>query len=120
VVAHGAGVASVGDRTTGSGVPVGDVTLTSLLWCCSFRCTAAAQFLLRWESGQILALAAGALFAYASHAFLSPPAFDSASIVMVRISNVVFAALALAAVLIAARRIRRISDLSDSQSAIAL
>lgn len=70
-----------------------------------------------WGDRQILALAAGALFAYAWHAFISPPAFDSASIVIVRISNAVFAALALAAVWIAARRI---SDLSDSHSATAL
>ena len=69
-----------------------------------------------WGDRQILALA-GALFAYAWHAFISPPAFDSASIVIVRISNAVFAALALAAVWIATRRI---SDLSDSQSATAL
>jgi hypothetical protein len=58
-----------------------------------------------WGDRQILALAAGPLFAYAWHAFISPPAFDSASIVIVRVSNVVFAALALAAVSIAARRI---------------
>jgi hypothetical protein len=58
-----------------------------------------------WGDRQILALTAGALFAYAWHAFTSPPAFDSASIVIVRISNVVFAALALTAVWIAARRI---------------
>ena len=58
-----------------------------------------------WGDRQILALTAGALFAYAGHAFTSPPAFDSASIIIVRISNVVFAALALTAVLIAARRI---------------
>ena len=70
-----------------------------------------------WGDKQILALAAGALFAYAWHAFISPPAFDSASIAIVRISNVVFAALAVAAVWIAARRI---SALSDSQSAMAL
>jgi hypothetical protein len=57
-----------------------------------------------WGDRQILALAAGALFAYAWHAFFSTPAFDSASIVMVRIGNVVFAALAAAAVWIAARR----------------
>jgi hypothetical protein len=69
-----------------------------------------------WGDRQILALAAGALFAYAWHAFVSPPAFDSASIVIVRISNVVFAALAVVAVWIAARRI---SDLSKSQRAIA-
>jgi hypothetical protein len=37
------------------------------------------------------------------------PAFDSAPIVVVRISNAFFAALALAAVWIAARRIRRVS-----------
>jgi hypothetical protein len=58
-----------------------------------------------WGDRQILALAAGALFAYAWHAFVSGPAFDSASIVIVRISNVFFAALALAAVWIAARRV---------------
>jgi hypothetical protein len=58
-----------------------------------------------WGDRQILALAAGALFAYAWHAFVSPPAFDSASIVIVRISNVVFAALVVAAVWFAARRI---------------
>ena len=63
-----------------------------------------------WGDRQILALAAGALFAYAWHAFISPPAFDSASIVIVRVSNVVFAALALAAVSIA---VRRISDKSE-------
>ena len=63
-----------------------------------------------WRDRQILALAAGALFAYAWHAFISPPAFDSASIVIVRVSNVVFAGLALAAVSIAARRI---SDKSE-------
>jgi hypothetical protein len=51
-----------------------------------------------------LALAAGALFAYAWHAFIGRPAFDSASLVITRISNVVFAALAAAAVWIAARR----------------
>jgi hypothetical protein len=60
---------------------------------------------LGWGDRQILALAAGALFAYAWHAFVSPPAFDSASIVIVRISNVVFAALVVAAVWFAARRI---------------
>jgi hypothetical protein len=58
-----------------------------------------------WGDRQILALATGTLFAYAWHAFVSAPAFDSASIVIVRISNVAFAALALAAVWIAARRI---------------
>jgi len=58
-----------------------------------------------WGERQILALAAGALFAYAWHAFASTPAFDTASIVIVRISNAVFAALAVAAVWIAARRI---------------
>jgi hypothetical protein len=69
-----------------------------------------------WGDRQILALAAGALFAYAWHAFVSLPAFDSAPIVIVRISNVLFAALALVAVWVAARRI---SDLSASQSAMA-
>jgi hypothetical protein len=59
-----------------------------------------------WGNSQILALGAGALFAYAWHAFVGRPAFDSAGIVRVRISNVVFAALAAAAVWIAARRIR--------------
>jgi hypothetical protein len=54
---------------------------------------------------QVLALAAAALFAYAWHAFVNMPAFDSASVVMVRISNVVFAGLARAAVCIAAGRI---------------
>ena len=39
----------------------------------------------------------------------SVPAFDSAPIVLARISNVVFAALAVAAVWIAARRIRLVS-----------
>jgi glucose uptake protein GlcU len=58
-----------------------------------------------WGDRQILALAAGALFAYAWHAFVNGPAFDSASSVIVRISNVVFAALAVAAVWFAARRI---------------
>ena len=58
-----------------------------------------------WGDKQILALAAGALFAYAWHAFANTPAFDSAPLVIVRISNVVFAALALVAVWIAARRI---------------
>ena len=58
-----------------------------------------------WGDRQILALAAGALFAYAWHAFANTPAFDSAPLVIVRISNVVFAALALVAVWIAARRI---------------
>ena len=62
-----------------------------------------------WGDSQILALAAGALFAYAWHAFTSTPAFDSAPIVVVRISNAFFAALALAAVWIAARRIRQVS-----------
>lgn len=71
----------------------------------------------RSSQAGILALAAGALFAYAWHAFIPPPAFDSASIIIVRVSNVVFAALALAAVSIAACRI---SDLSDSENAIAL
>jgi hypothetical protein len=51
-----------------------------------------------WGDSQILALAAGALFAYAWHAFTTMPAFDSAPIVVVRISNAFFAALALAAV----------------------
>jgi hypothetical protein len=58
-----------------------------------------------WGDKQVLALAAGALFAYAWHAFVNMPAFDSASVVMVRISNVVFAGLAGAAVCIAAGRI---------------
>jgi hypothetical protein len=58
-----------------------------------------------WGNQQILALAAGALFAYAWHGFANMPAFDSASVVMVRLSKVVFAALAVAAVWIAARRI---------------
>jgi hypothetical protein len=59
-----------------------------------------------WGDRQILALAAGALFAYAWHAFFTTtPAFDTAPMVVVRISNVVFAALALIAVMIAARRI---------------
>ena len=58
-----------------------------------------------WGDRQILALAAGALFAYAWHAFTTTPAFDTAPMVVVRISNVVFAALALIAVVIAARRI---------------
>jgi hypothetical protein len=62
-----------------------------------------------WGNSQILALAAGALFAYAWHAFTTMPAFDSAPIVVVRISNAFFAALALAAVWIAARRIRLVS-----------
>jgi hypothetical protein len=49
------------------------------------------------------------------------PAFDSAQIVVVRISNTFFAALALAAVWIAARRIAAAEngELSDSQRAIA-
>jgi hypothetical protein len=59
-----------------------------------------------WGEGQILAPAAGAPFAYAWHAFAVPPAFDSASMVIVRISNVVFAALAVAAVWIAARQVK--------------
>jgi hypothetical protein len=80
---------------------------------CRYAAHQAAAFL----PGRYSGVAAGALFAYAWHAFISPPAFDSASIVVVRVSNVVFAALALAAVSIAARRI---SDLSDSQNAIAL
>jgi glucose uptake protein GlcU len=58
-----------------------------------------------WGSRQILALAAGTLFAYAWHAFVSPPAFDSAPLVIVRISHMFFAALAAAAVWIATRRI---------------
>jgi hypothetical protein len=62
-----------------------------------------------WGDMQILALAAGALFAYAWHAFTTMPAFDSAPIVVVRISNAFFAVLALAAVWIAARRIRLVS-----------
>jgi hypothetical protein len=55
----------------------------------------------------VLALAAAALFAYAWHAFTTTPAFDTAPIGVVRISNVVFAAMALAAVLLAARRLAR-------------
>jgi hypothetical protein len=69
-----------------------------------------------WGDRQILALAAGALFAYAWHALISWPAFDSASIVTVRISNVFFAALALAAVWIAARRIAAAEQNSDEDS----
>jgi hypothetical protein len=61
-----------------------------------------------WGDSQILALAAGALFAHAWHALVSAAAFDSASIVIVRISNVVFAALAAAAVWIAARQVKLI------------
>jgi hypothetical protein len=60
-----------------------------------------------WGDRQILALGAGALFAYAWHAFTTPPAFDTAPAVIVRISEVVFAALAVAAVWIAARRLSR-------------
>lgn len=59
-----------------------------------------------WGDRQILALAAGALFGYAWHAFVNLPAFDSASVVVARISNVVFAALAVAAVWIAARQVK--------------
>jgi hypothetical protein len=40
-----------------------------------------------WGDRQILALAAGSLFAYAWHAFVNRPPFDSAPIVIVRISN---------------------------------
>jgi hypothetical protein len=58
-----------------------------------------------WGDRQILALAAGSLFAYAWHAFANTPAFDSAPILIVRISNVVFTALAIVAVWVAARRI---------------
>jgi hypothetical protein len=49
--------------------------------------------------------AAGSLFAYAWHAFTTPPAFDTASVVIVRISEVVFAAVAVAAVWVAGRRL---------------
>lgn len=62
---------------------------------------------LGWGDRQILALAAGALIAYAWHAFTTPPAFDTAPAVIARISEVVFAALALAAVWIAGRRLDR-------------
>jgi hypothetical protein len=58
-----------------------------------------------WGSRQILALAAGALLAYAWHAFTTMPAFDSASIALVRIGYAFFAALAAAAVWIATRRV---------------
>jgi hypothetical protein len=60
-----------------------------------------------WSQLHVLALAAAALFAYAWHAFTTTPAFDMAPIGVVRISNVVFAAMALAAVLLAARRLAR-------------
>jgi hypothetical protein len=60
-----------------------------------------------WSQRHVLALAAAALFAYAWHAFTSTPAFDTAPIAVVRVSNVVFAAMALAAVLLAARRLAR-------------
>jgi hypothetical protein len=63
----------------------------------------------------LLVIAAGALFAYAWHAFASPPAFDAAPVVIVRISNVVFAALAATAVWIAALRSRH--ALRQAQSA---
>lgn len=69
-----------------------------------------------WGDRQILVLATGALFAYAWHAFISWPAFDSASIVTVRISNVFFAALALAVVWIAARRIAAAEQNTDEDS----
>ena len=69
-----------------------------------------------WGDRQILALAAGALFAYAWHAFTTTPAFDTAPMVVVRISNVVFAALALFAVVIAARRIAA-ADKSEKRGA---
>jgi hypothetical protein len=62
-----------------------------------------------WGQLHVLALAAAALFAYAWHAFTATPAFDSAPIGVVRVSNVVFAAMALAAVLFAARRLVRSS-----------
>jgi hypothetical protein len=58
-----------------------------------------------WGDRQILALAAGALFAYAWHGFANTPAFDSVPLLIVRISNAAFAALALVAVWVAARRI---------------
>jgi hypothetical protein len=62
----------------------------------------------------LLVIAAGALFAYAWHAFASPPAFDAAPVVIVRISNT-FAALAATAVWIAALRSRH--ALRQAQSA---
>jgi hypothetical protein len=58
-----------------------------------------------WSAYHVLALAAAALFAYAWRAFFSTPAFDPASIAVVRVSNAVFAGLAAAAVLVAARRV---------------
>lgn len=58
-----------------------------------------------WGAHHVLALAAAALFAYAWRAFFSTPAFDSAPLALVRISNAVFAALALGTVLLAARRL---------------
>jgi hypothetical protein len=71
-----------------------------------------------WGDSQILALAAGALFAYAWHAFTTTPAFDSAPMVFVRISNLVFVALALTAIVIAARRTAA-ADLPASERAMA-
>jgi hypothetical protein len=68
-----------------------------------------------WGDWQILALAAGALFAYAWHAFANPPAFDTAPVIIVRISNVVFAALAAAAVWFAARRIAAVENSDKSE-----
>lgn len=58
-----------------------------------------------WGDRQILALTAAALFAYAWRAFFATPAFDTAPILLIRISNVVFAALTLAAVVAAAHRL---------------
>jgi hypothetical protein len=57
-----------------------------------------------WCHRHVLALAAAALFAYAWRAFFSTPAFDTASLELARISNITFAALALAVVLLALRR----------------
>ena len=57
-----------------------------------------------WGDRHVLGLAAAALFAYGWRSFLATPAFDAAPIELVRISNVTFAALALAAVLIAMPR----------------
>ena len=59
-----------------------------------------------WGDRQVLALVAAALFAYAWRAFFTTPAFDAAPIGVVWASHVVFAALALAAVLTAAHRAR--------------
>jgi drug/metabolite transporter (DMT)-like permease len=62
-----------------------------------------------WSQLHVLVLAAAALFAYAWHAFTTTPAFDTAPIAVVRVSNVVFVAMALAAVLLAGRRLARSS-----------